>query len=73
MFPSAKVAEEAKEVAVWVEDDKLAIAGFLVALSIPALLKRDVDGLRLPSTPVRLFEKTPWFRTIGSTDSWTWI
>ena len=44
MFPSAKVAEEAKEIAIWVEDDELPMARFFVAPSIPALLKRDIDG-----------------------------
>jgi hypothetical protein len=38
MFPSAKVAEEAKEIAIWVEDDELPMARFFVAPSIPALL-----------------------------------
>ena len=48
MFPSAKVAEEAKEIAIGVEDDELAIACFFVAPSIPALLKRDIDGCACP-------------------------
>ena len=43
-IPSAKVAEEAKEIAIWVEDDELAIARFFVTLSVPTLLKRDIDG-----------------------------
>ena len=44
MFPSAKVAEEAKEIAIRVGDDELPIARFFVTLSIPTLLERDIDG-----------------------------
>jgi hypothetical protein len=43
-LPSAKVAEEAKEIAIGVDDDELPIPRFFVALSVPALLKRDIDG-----------------------------
>jgi hypothetical protein len=43
-WPSAKAGEEAKEIAIRVDDDELSIARFLVALSVPALLKRDIDG-----------------------------
>jgi hypothetical protein len=43
-LPSAKAREEAKEIAIWVDDDELPIARFFVAPSIPALLKRDIDG-----------------------------
>jgi hypothetical protein len=44
MFPSAKIAEEAKEIAIWVEDDELAIARFFVIVSVPTLLKRDINS-----------------------------
>jgi hypothetical protein len=43
-LPFAKTREEAKEIAIWVDDDELPIARFLVALAVPALLKRDMDG-----------------------------
>jgi hypothetical protein len=43
-LPFAKAREEAKEIAIWVDDDELPIARFFVALSVPALLKRDIDG-----------------------------
>jgi hypothetical protein len=43
-LPFAKAREEAKEIAIRVDDDELPIARFFVALSIPALLKRDIDG-----------------------------
>jgi hypothetical protein len=43
-LPFAKAREEAKEIAIWVNDDELPIARFFVALSVPALLKRDMDG-----------------------------
>ena len=42
-LPSAKAREEAKEIAIRVDDDELPIARFFVALSVPALLKRDID------------------------------
>jgi hypothetical protein len=41
---SAKAREETKEIAVRVDDDELPMARFFVAPSIPALLKRDIDG-----------------------------
>jgi hypothetical protein len=44
MFPSAKAREETKEIAIRVDDDELPMARFFVAPSIPALLKRDIDG-----------------------------
>jgi hypothetical protein len=44
LIPSAKAREEAKEIAIQVDDDELPIARFFVALSVPALLKRDIDG-----------------------------
>jgi hypothetical protein len=43
-LPSTKAREEAKEIAIRVDDDELPIARFFVALSVPALLKRDMDG-----------------------------
>ena len=43
-MPFAKAREEAKEIAIWVNDDELPIARFFLALSVPALLKRDIDG-----------------------------
>jgi hypothetical protein len=43
-LPSAKAGEEAKEIAVGVNDDELPKARFFAALSIPALLKRDMNG-----------------------------
>ncbi len=49
-MPSAKAREEAKEIAIWVDDDELPIARFLVALSVPALLKRDMDGGARPQS-----------------------
>jgi hypothetical protein len=54
-LPSAKVAEEAKEIAIRIDDDELPIARFFVAPSIPSLLKRDVDG---GARPQRLRMKT---------------
>jgi hypothetical protein len=48
MFPSAKVAEETKEIAIWVDDDELPIARLFVALSVPALLERNIDGCPRP-------------------------
>jgi hypothetical protein len=47
-LPSAKAAEEAKEIAIRVDDDELPIPRFFVALSVPALLKRDIDGSARP-------------------------
>ena len=47
-MPSAEAREEAKEIAIWVDDDELPIAGFFVALSIPALLKRNMDARARP-------------------------
>jgi hypothetical protein len=44
LIPSAKASEEAKEIAIQVDDDELPMARFFVAPSIPALLKRDIDG-----------------------------
>jgi hypothetical protein len=44
LIPSAKASEEAKEIAIQVDDDELPIARFFIALSVPALLKRDIDG-----------------------------
>jgi hypothetical protein len=58
-LPSAKAAEEAKEIAIWVDDDELPISRFFVALSVPALLKRNIDGsarlqcLRVKTVDVR--------------------
>jgi hypothetical protein len=43
-LPSPKAREEAKEISVRVDDDELPMARFFVAPSIPALLKRDMDG-----------------------------
>ena len=43
-LPSVKAREETKEIAIRVGDDELPIARFCVALSVPALLKRDIDG-----------------------------
>jgi hypothetical protein len=43
-IPSAKASEEAKEIAIQVDDDELPIASFFIALSVPALLKGDIDG-----------------------------
>jgi hypothetical protein len=48
MFPSAKVAEETKEIAIWVDDDELPIARLFVTLSVPALLERNIDGCPRP-------------------------
>ncbi len=45
---SAKAREEAKEKAVRVDDHELPKASFYVATSIPALLKRDIDGGACP-------------------------
>jgi len=42
VFREAAVATE--PLAIWVDDDELPIARFLVALSIPTLLKRDIKG-----------------------------
>jgi hypothetical protein len=39
----AEAAEEAKEIAIGVDDDELPIARFFVILSVPTLLKRDID------------------------------
>jgi hypothetical protein len=47
-MPFAKAREEAKEIAIGVNDDELPIARFFVALSVPALLKRDIDGNARP-------------------------
>jgi hypothetical protein len=58
-LPSAKAREEAKEIAVWVDDDKLSIARFFVAPSIPALLKRDIDGGARPQ-PLRMKMVDVW-------------
>jgi hypothetical protein len=41
--PPAEAAEKAKEIAIWVDDDELTIARFFVTLSVPTLLKRDID------------------------------
>jgi hypothetical protein len=43
-LPFAKAREETKEIAIWVDNDELPKARFFVAASIPALLKRDIDG-----------------------------
>jgi hypothetical protein len=43
-LPSPEAREEAKEIAIWVDDDELPIAHFFVAPSVPALLKREIDG-----------------------------
>jgi hypothetical protein len=43
-LPSANAREETKEIAIRVDDDELPIPRFFVALSVPALLKRDIDG-----------------------------
>lgn len=47
-MPPAEVAEEAKEIAIRVDDDELPIARFFVTLSIPTLFKRDMDGCTCP-------------------------
>jgi hypothetical protein len=47
-LPSAKAREEAKEIAIRVDDDELPIPRFFVALSVPALLQRDIDGSARP-------------------------
>src|SRR6202030_3871705 len=46
--PPAGAGEEAKEIAIWVDDDELPIALFFVTLSVPTLLKRDIDGGACP-------------------------
>jgi hypothetical protein len=46
--PPAEAAEEAKEIAIWIDDDELPITCFFVSLSIPTLLKRDIDGCTRP-------------------------
>ena len=47
-MPPAEAAEEAKEIAIWVDDDELPIARFFVTLSVPTLLKGHVDGRTRP-------------------------
>ena len=47
-LPSAKAREEAKEIAIWVDDDELPIARFFVPLSVPPLLERNIDGCPRP-------------------------
>jgi len=54
-IPSAKAGEEAKEIAIQVDDDELPIARFFAALPVPALLERDIDG---GARPQRLRVKT---------------
>lgn len=42
--PSAEAAEEAEQIAVRIDDNELPIAGFFVALTIPAVFKRHMNG-----------------------------
>jgi len=46
VFREAAVATE--PLAIWVDDDELPIARFFVTLSVPVLLKRDIDGRTSP-------------------------
>jgi hypothetical protein len=55
--PPAEAAEEPKEIAIWVDDDELPIARFFVTLSVPTLLKRDIDGCTCPRRlPVKMVD-----------------